>query len=127
MKTEPFDKNHAYSDSDLSVSAIFGLLLDQRRRYMLYYLSRKVGAVSIEDVAEQVALWEGTPTRNRLERICTGLHHNHLPRLIDANVVRYDRDAGTIELLDAASQLEPFLELAMADDVASGGDVRSNV
>lgn len=119
MKTEPFNVNHPHSDSDLSVSTIFDLLGNHRRRYMLYYLSRKVGAVSLEEVAEGIALREGEPTRNRFERICTGLHHTHLPMLVDASVVRYDRDAGTITLLEAASQLDTFLELAMAHDTAS--------
>ena len=119
MKTKPFDVNHPHSDSDLSVSVIFDLLSAHRRRYILYYLTRKVGAVSLEEVAEGIALQEGEPTQNRFERICTGLHHNHLPKLSDANVVRYDRNAGTITLLEAASQLDPFLELAMSHDTVA--------
>ena len=102
---------------ELSPTTIFGLLTDERRRYALHYLSTNVGAVSLDDLAEQIALWEGTPTKSRYERILTDLYHRHLPRLTDAGVVRYDPDRETVELLDAADRVSPFLKLVAVDDV----------
>ncbi|WP_312911260.1 DUF7344 domain-containing protein [Natronosalvus caseinilyticus] len=46
-----------------------------------------------------------------LERVATALHHVHLPKLADANVVAYEREIGRVERLPAAAQLDPFLEL----------------
>lgn len=104
-------------DYELSPSAVFGLLTDERRRYALHYLSTSVGAVALDDLAEQIALWEGTPTKNRYERVLTDLYHHHLPRLTDAGVARYDPERETLELLDAADRVSPFLKLVERDDV----------
>lgn len=104
-------------DYELSPSDVFGLLTDERRRYALHYLSTSVGAVSLDDLAEQIALWEGTPSKNRYERILTDLYHRHLPRLTDAGVARYDPERETVELLDAADRVSPFLKLVERDDV----------
>ena len=118
MRSETRESDASGIDNyDLSPTAIFGLLTDERRRYALHYLSTTVGAVSLDDLAEQIALWEGTPTTNRYERILTDLYHRHLPRLTDAGVVRYDPERETVELLDAADRVSPFLKLVARDDV----------
>ena len=88
------------------------MLLDEQRRDALYYLSQKVGAVSLDDLAAQLALRDGDPSGARLEAIAAGFYHTHLPKLIEAAVVRYDPDAGTVERRSAAAALDPYLELA---------------
>ena len=103
--------------SDLSPTTVFQLLTDDRRRYALHYLSQKVGAVPLGELAEQIALWEGDPTRDRYDRVLTGLSHVHLPRLTDAGVVRYDPVRETVELLEAAETVRPFLKLTVQDDL----------
>ncbi|RBI58570.1 hypothetical protein DMJ13_25895 [halophilic archaeon] len=114
------------TDTDiLSPTTIFELLDHDRRRYTLHYLSQKVGAVSLSELAEQIALWENQPTSDQYERILTGLHHHHLPQLADAEIIRYDIDDETVTLLEMADQLTPYLQLAMPDDLSlsdgSGG------
>ena len=116
MKTDTSDVKIPGARPTLSTNTVFELLLDQRRRYALYYLSKKVGAVPLQELAEQIALWEGEPTYDRVERISTGLHHRHIPKLVDTDVARYDPNRETIELLESAGQLEPYLELAIGSD-----------
>lgn len=99
----------------LSIETIFRLLSDDRRRHLLDYLGEKVGAVAISDAAEQIALVEGDLSRDRFERIVTGLYHVHLPVLAQTGVVRYDLEAETIERLAPADDLTPYLTLAAAD------------
>ncbi|MDJ1432545.1 hypothetical protein [Halostagnicola sp. A-GB9-2] len=118
MKTDTTDVEHRSGDVPLPTNTIFDLLLDQRRRYVLYYLSRRLGAVSIEELTEAIELREGTQRSDSLERISTGLHHNHLPKLVDANVVKYDPTTERVERLPAASKLDPYLELAAIDDLS---------
>ena len=99
-------------DSELSAPTIFELLANERRLRALQYLTQTVGAVTISDLADQLALWEGEHTRERYERICTSLVHVHLPKLTDAGVVSYDEVGGMIKLQEAAEQIAPYLELA---------------
>ncbi|WP_276254554.1 DUF7344 domain-containing protein [Halomontanus rarus] len=117
MKTDTSDVRTPGNTDILPANTVFELLLDQRRRYTLHYLSQKVGAVPIAELAEQIALREGDPTYDRVERICTGLHHRHLPKLVDTQVVRYDPNAETVELRSMAPNLESHLELALLDDL----------
>ncbi|PSQ45111.1 hypothetical protein BRD15_12510 [Halobacteriales archaeon SW_6_65_15] len=118
MRTETTDPATSSIDTaELSPTAIFDLLADDRRRYALHYLSRKVGAVPLGELAEQIAVHEGDPTRDRYDRILTGLYHNHLPKLSDSGVVRYDPERETVALRDEDEQLAPYLKLSVADDL----------
>ena len=110
-KTPDLPGSGRIDESDLSHNTLFDVLADSRRRYALYYLSRKVGAVALTDLTEQIAMWEEALTRDRCERILTGLHHIHLPKLVDAGLVRYDVERETIELLATADQMNPYLDL----------------
>ena len=83
----------------------------------MHYLDRKVGAVPIGDVAEQIALWEDDLSKDRFERIVTGLYHTHLPSLCEAGVVRVDLDLETVERTSAADPLAPYLDLALSEDL----------
>lgn len=117
MRTETTKPAASNIDTtELSPTTLFELLADERRRYALHYLSRKVGAVDLSELAEQIALWEGEPTRDRYDRVLTGLYHHHLPKLTDVGVVRYDDECETVELREG-DQLAPYLKLSVADDV----------
>lgn len=113
----PADSTRSSQTDALSATEIFSLLADDRRRYVLYYLSRHVGGVSLGELAEQIALREDDPTYDRYERILTGLHHSHLPQLVDGGLVRYDVEQETVAGLDAIDDVRPYLDLALADEL----------
>lgn len=118
MRTESTESATSSIDTaELSPTAIFELLADDRRRYALHHLSRTVGAVPLGELAEQIALHEGDPTRDRYDRILTGLYHVHLPKLTDAGIVRYDSDRETVALRDEGDRLGPYLKLSVAEDL----------
>ncbi|MFC7154655.1 hypothetical protein ACFQPA_04195 [Halomarina halobia] len=76
-----------------------GLLANHRRRYVLSYLDDRSGeAVSVADLASQVVARELVmgPTPVDPESVEVTLTHVHLPRLDDAGVIEYDRDADTV-------------------------------
>lgn len=117
MKTTTPDKSKSSTRSgDLTPTTIFSLLANDHRRYTIHYLSQKIGAVSLGDLAEQIAIWEADPSYDRYERILTGLYHSHLPKLADAGVVNYNVEQETVELLEAADSLTPHINLTRADD-----------
>ena len=118
MKTKtPHSTGFGTADTSLAPTDIFDLLANDRRRYTLHYLSQHVGGVSLGELAERIAIWEDDPTADRYERVLTGLHHVQLPKLVDAGLVRYERDAETVTGMEAISQLTPYLELAMPEDI----------
>jgi hypothetical protein len=118
MKTKaPNTSTSSTAMSELTPTTIFDLLVSDHRRYTLHYLSQKVGAISLGDLAEQIAIWEDTPTYEQYERILTGLHHTHLPKLVAAGIVHYDVESETIELLEIADQVQPHLKLVAPIDI----------
>lgn len=111
MTTELTHGGPADTPPPLPPNTVFELLLSEQRRYALRYLSRRDGPVSLEEFVDGVARLQGEPTRQRLEELALEFHHNHLCRLAGAGVLRYDRDAGTVERRPGARALEPYLEL----------------
>lgn len=117
MTTKIDDAEAAGRDAEQTVTGIFELLSDRRRRFALHYLLTQVGATEVSDLADQIALREGNHTQDRYERICTGLVHIHLPKLVDAEVIEYDPERESIELRERAAALTPYLDLAAELDL----------
>ncbi|NHN59142.1 MULTISPECIES: hypothetical protein [Halorussus] len=98
----------------LSQDEVFEVLKSPRRRYALYYLRQEGGESELSDLTEQVAAWENETTPSALsteqrKRVYISLYQTHLPKLDEANIVEYDRDAGVIRLGDRASDLDLYL------------------
>lgn len=98
----------------LSQDEVFEVLKSPRRRYALYYLRREGGQTDLSDLTEQVAAWENETTTSALtteqrKRVYISLYQTHLPKLDEANIVEYDRDAGIVRLGDRASDLNLYL------------------
>ncbi|RDI72888.1 DUF7344 domain-containing protein [Halopelagius longus] len=107
---------HVAGDERLTKDDIFSMLSNRRRRLVLHHLHRQSGTASVRELSQQVAAWEnGVPTEEltykQRKRVYTSLHQTHLPKLDDTGVVVYDRDRGTVELTERASQLEPYLHI----------------
>lgn len=117
MPTKTDNAKPVSIDDEQTVTGIFELLSDQRRRFALHYLATQVGAIDVSDLADQIALMEGNHTQEHYERICTGLVHIHIPKLDDAAVIRYDPERETIELSEQAAVLTPYLDLAAETDL----------
>jgi len=122
----PADENTA------EVSVTFDLLANARRRGVLYAVKRD-GAATVEELAERIAAWQGgaVARQNGADGrqgeddsspaagdespspadVRTSLLHVHLPKLVDADVVDYDREEGTVELADAGG-VDPYLRAA---------------
>jgi len=122
MSTQNSGRSGSSGPKRLSKETIFSMLSNQRRRYVLYYLNRNPGSVSLRDLAERIAAWENDVDVDDLDykqrkRVYTSLHQTHLPKLDEAGIVDYDRDGGTITLANRATDLNLYLELVGEHDV----------
>lgn len=106
------------SDSaDSSLDTVFGLLTNQRRRYALAYITDHPQPIALADVAKAIAVWENDvpvteiPTKE-IQAISISLHHHHLPRLADANVITFDKESNQIRASETAGRVRRALALA---------------
>lgn len=101
-------------DPPLSADRVFALLADAQRRTLCRALARRDGAVAVDQlVTDALARTGGTRAGHaaQRDRLLVRCRHVHLPRLADAGLVEWDRDAGRVEPTPAIEAIEPFLEL----------------
>lgn len=76
---------------------VAGVVLNQRRRYVLYHLYESSGPVSLDDLARQVAAWERKTTPEEVARahvrsVRSSLRRTHIPYLVQRDLATYDPD-----------------------------------
>lgn len=99
---------------------IFELLSSHRRRYTLQFCKQADGAVTLSELAEQVAAWEQEKPIEELtsaerKRVYTSLQQTHLDRLEEAGMITRERDE--IELTDEAETLDVYLDIVPEESV----------
>ena len=90
-----------------AITTILDALTHRRRRHILYYLHDSSVPVEADELARQVLAWETNTTVDDVtdeecERVVSDLYHNHLPKLADASVIKYDQRTLTARLVDHA-------------------------
>lgn len=97
------------------IDTLFACLANHRRRLLIDCVSESSGPLLVERLVEQISAREtegstGTPSDERRAEITIALLHNHLPRMDEAAVVEFDREASTVsegaDFDDAAALLE---------------------
>lgn len=111
---EPAASDGATDERSVSDDDVFTVLSNCRRREVIRYLSESDGQVSVGELAEHIAVEENGTTHQELssderKSVYVSLYQNHLPVMDDAGVVDYAENRKTVELLDGASRLEPYL------------------
>lgn len=113
---------------DQSIDVIFDALSDRHRRHVLRSLLEHGQEIAISDLAEDLAGRDaGAPrpevppqaSQNRMEggddgvqKVTASLYHVHIPKLVDAGVVKYDPDRGIVRPTESTRQVEHVLALA---------------
>lgn len=108
--------------NDATLDATFALLAAARRRYALTYLSGRSQPVALADLAEEVAVREhGDPIAAipdpEVRRIYLSLYHLHVPKMVEAGAIEYDRDRNAIlptTTRDPIAQVRAYAEAAGA-------------
>ena len=99
---------------------LFEALAHQRRRYALRSLDNYDAPLALADLAEEVAVQEQDvpityiPAED-VKQIYISLYHNHLPKLEEASLVRYDQETDSVVLADTGEQLEYHISVAQHD------------
>lgn len=96
---------------DQSLDVAFELLADRRRRYVLACLKDHSGPIAVPDLARNVAVHENGGSRSAIPNeevatVHTSLHHNHIPKLADADAVEFDQDRDVVQVSESSALLE---------------------
>lgn len=84
-----------------TVTTLFEVLRDPRRRQVVDVLEDRTTQVSLDDLASRLATCErwidgdGT-SDSAVEDVALSLHHVHLPRLATAGIVEYDAESNVV-------------------------------
>lgn len=82
--------------TELTPEERYRLLISEQRRVALDVLSQTTGAILLDDLAEEVA--RQTPAgEENTEQVAVLLHHTHLPRMDDMDLINYDPESHWIE------------------------------
>lgn len=100
------------SEDPASIDATFRLLADRRRRLLLYVMRTHDESLTLPDAAEEVASREiGRPlptiSPERVAEVYHSLYHDHLPRLVDANLLEYDQQRDLVFPAERSPEPEP--------------------
>lgn len=84
-----------------SIDQLFELLASQRRRFALRHLDTASSAVEFDELVDAVVERERRSMEdygeNHRERVEIELHHVHIPTLIEAGLIDYDRRSRKIQ------------------------------
>lgn len=108
----------------LSQDTVHELLADERRRTLLRCLAEH-GPLVLPDLADEVARAEHDSPLPQIPEddvlhVYLSLWHNHVPKLSEAAVVRYDQDRDLVALGENAAYLAEFMTV----DLPVGGEAK---
>lgn len=90
----------------VDVDALFDVLSNSRRRFVVALLDGYSRPMAMADVATELTNWESDPsgdetTDDQVTSRYIELYHVHVPKMADEGVIVHDQDRNTIELTDA--------------------------
>ena len=91
----------------------FELCRDRHRRLVLSILMEDERTMTVNDLTKSVAVREhgeqitDISSKTVVSTYCL-LSHVHVPKLVDSNVLRYDRERDLVEIGDGFSTLKPL-------------------
>lgn len=92
---------HALRTDVRSTDTIHDLLSSRRRRHVVVALSERNPPIALRELAAAVASREAETDSNEVsaevtDEITVALHHVHLPKLDDADIVDYDAERNAV-------------------------------
>lgn len=114
--SENATKSGGSSSEPLPLDQVFGILKNQRRRYVLQYLYDSDEQITLSEVAEQIAAWENDKDVRQIssserKRVYVGLYQCHLPKMDGVDVVSFNKPRGIIEVGENADALYEYLDV----------------
>lgn len=109
----------AQTQQQLSKSDIFGVLQNERRRYILKIL-RENGEQSIRSLSEEIACLESgvkEPKSNFRKSVYSSLHQTHIPKMESLKIITYNRSTDTVDLLPISHDFDVYIETVKKGDI----------
>jgi hypothetical protein len=100
----------------LGMDHVFESVQHPRRRYLLYALAENP-EWTLTELATKLAAWERDIDETEVdaelrERVYISLYHAHVPKLVDLDVIQFDRETETIAAGEEAEAAMKVLEAA---------------
>jgi hypothetical protein len=120
------DRSPTVDIDEISQDAVFEVLSNQRRRFVIHHLKHHDGeSATVSELAERVAGWENDKpvealTHKERKRVRNALRQFHLPKMADYGFVEYDVDRGTVSLTAATASTEFYVDALTGRDVPWG-------
>lgn len=95
---------------------VIELVSNQRRRYVLQCLTGRDAGMAMADLATDVAALEADADPSEVspeavERVYVSLHHCHVPKLVDGDVVECDQERNVVSLASADEETEKVRQI----------------
>lgn len=111
-------------EADLSVSTVYEVIGNRRRRYAIRFLRDAGEAAPIGTVATYVAARENgcsvdEVTRRQRKRVYTALQQSHLPVMEDVGIAVYDADSGMVAPTESLAEVDDYAKMVRGSRSAS--------
>lgn len=99
-----------------AINDVFKALSDPAKRYILSYLVRSDGEVTIRDLVDYVTARTSIsePEERFRHKLTVELTHTHLPQLVEYGLIDYNMERQLIRSTELTSMVKPYLEVALA-------------
>ena len=106
----------ALTDLDVDTDALFDVLSDSRRRFVLACLQEYATPMALGDVADELAVWEHDAPitdvpADAVRSIYASLYHRHVPKMVDAGIVEYSQERDALTVAGTGDDLAPLVNL----------------
>ena len=106
-------------DSGAAADRCFEALADERRREVLTVLFQSESSLSLTELAVELTrvdadAREADAPTDGVEHRKVQLYHRHVPKLVDAGLVEFDRDRRTVSLAPEFQDAEDTTDLLAA-------------
>jgi hypothetical protein len=115
------------SEETLDYDTVLDLCRSKQRLIALAF-DDESRQLTVADLAKAVVGYDhGTPlakvANDVLEEVTVELHHDHVPKLVDAGVVEYDHEGKLVEPTEGFGELQPALSTVVDADPELGQSV----
>lgn len=109
-------------ESCIERDALFEVLGNVRRRYVVEVLRGESRPVTLDELATRVAARENettvsdvTPSERKL--VYTSLQQTHLPKMVEAGAVEYDRERNVVVPSEALTEVTLHMDIVCGNEV----------
>ena len=102
--------------TDLDLDALFDVLSDSRRRFVLACLDEYATPLALGDVADELAVRERDAAITEIaaedvRSVYADLYHVHVPKMADFGIVEYSQERDAVTLADGHDELSAVAKL----------------